>query len=62
MDRTQKSFDCVQMKNEIQTQVRKEFEGMKDEEIRMKLLRDTEQSHTPFAKALREKQTSATIK
>ncbi|RJP34948.1 MAG: hypothetical protein C4527_01375 [Candidatus Omnitrophota bacterium] len=51
-----KTFDCVQMKNDIQTQLRKEHEGMTDEEIRMKLLQDIEQSNTPFARALREKQ------
>jgi len=51
-----KTFDCVQMKNEIQAKLRKEFEGMTDEEIRNKLMRDIKQSDTPFARALKEKQ------
>lgn len=61
MNRIQKSFDCVQMKNDIQAKLRKEHEGMTDDEIRRKALRDIEQSNTPFAQALREKQTRVTL-
>ena len=52
-----KLFDCVQMKNDIQSKLRKEFEGIPEEEIRRKMMREIEQSNTPYAQALREKQT-----
>ena len=56
MEIKRKTFDCVQMKHDIQAQLRKEHEGMTDEEIRLKLLQNIEQSNTPFTRALREKQ------
>ena len=61
MNSSQKPFDCVQMKHDIQTKLQKEFEGMTGEEIRRKIGKDLEQSNTPYAQALRETKTRKTL-
>jgi hypothetical protein len=45
-----KSFDCVEMKNAIQAQLRKENEGLTDEEIARRRREWLEKSDDPLAK------------
>ncbi|RJP25129.1 MAG: hypothetical protein C4527_17525 [Candidatus Omnitrophota bacterium] len=48
-----KKFDCVEMKNAIQAQLRKEYEGLSDEEIRTRIKHKLETSDTPAARLWR---------
>jgi len=45
----EKNFDCVKMKDEIQAKLRKEREGMTDEEIRSAIKNKLETSDIPLA-------------
>ncbi|HEY4759854.1 MAG TPA: hypothetical protein VIH42_04670 [Thermoguttaceae bacterium] len=45
-----KQFDCVEMKNAIQAQLRKEHEGLTDEEIARRRREWLETSDDPLAK------------
>ena len=46
-----KSFDCVQMKNELQARMAKKYEGLSDEEIARRRRREwLENSDDPLAK------------
>ena len=56
MKRT-KSFDCVEMKNAIQAQLRKEYEGLDDAEILRRRRQWLETSDSAVAKWWRSAQT-----
>jgi hypothetical protein len=45
-----KQFDCVEMKNAIQTQLRKEHEGLSDEQIIRRRREWLQTSDDPLAK------------
>ena len=45
-----KSFDCVEMKNEIQAKLRKECEGLSESEIARRRQQWLETSDSPVAK------------
>lgn len=45
-----KDFDCVQMKNEIQAELQKDWEGLSNAEIRSQIRRNLEQSQSPIGK------------
>ena len=45
-----KTFDCVEMKNEIQAKLAKEHEGLSDEEIRRRRQQWLETSDDPLAR------------
>ena len=47
--RKQKEFDCVKMKNRIQAQLLKEWEGMSDDDIRREIHRKLDESQSPIA-------------
>jgi len=49
MKRT-KAFDCVEMKNAIQSQLRKEYEGLDEREIIRRRRQWLETSDSPVAK------------
>lgn len=53
-----KSFDCVEMKNAIQAQLRKEHEGLSDEEIERRRRAWLETSDDRLAKWWRSHQTA----
>jgi predicted metalloprotease len=48
-----KAFDCVEMKDAIQAKLRKEREGMTDEQVRLLIRRRLETSNTPIARLWR---------
>ncbi len=50
MTKKEKSFDCVEMKNAIQEQLRKEREGLSDKQIQEERMRRLETSDTPAAR------------
>ena len=52
--RATKTFDCVEMKDEIQAKLRREREGMTDEEIRDHIRRKLESSSSPVARLWRK--------
>ncbi|MGA2796881.1 MAG: hypothetical protein ABSE63_04830 [Thermoguttaceae bacterium] len=45
-----KSFDCVQMKNELQARMAKKYEGLSDEEIARRRREWLDNSDDPLAK------------
>jgi len=45
-----KTFDCVQMKDEIQARLRAEWQGLTEEEIRAKVPEHLETSDSSIAK------------
>lgn len=49
----QKTFDCVQMKNEIQSRLIKEREGMSDVEIEKAMEKKLKTSQSPVAELWR---------
>jgi len=52
-----KDFDCLKMKDEIQAQLRKEWEGLSPDEIRERIQHNLKTSQEPIAiwwRALRE--------
>jgi hypothetical protein len=51
-----KAFDCVQMKDEIQARLLREYKGMTDEQIRRRRARKLATSQSPIAKLWRELQ------
>ena len=53
-----KSFDCVEMKNAIQAQLRKEYEGLDEKEIARRRREWLETSDTEVAKWWRSIQAS----
>ena len=53
-----KSFDCVEMKNSVQAQLRKEHEGMSDEEIERRRRAWLETSDDRLAKWWRSHRTT----
>jgi hypothetical protein len=55
-----KEFDCVEMKNAIQAQLRKENEGLTDEEIARRRREWLETSDDPLAKWWRSIPSSTT--
>jgi hypothetical protein len=52
-----KSFDCVEMKNAIQAQLRKEYEGLDEREIVRRRRQWLETSDSPVAEWWRTMQT-----
>lgn len=54
MRKKSKSFDCVQMKRDIQAKLAKEWEGLTDEEIRTRIQQDLATSDDPVARKWRE--------
>ncbi len=50
----EKSFDCVEMKNAVQKQLNKEYDGLTDEEIRKRRLHKLETSDSPLARTWRK--------
>jgi len=59
-----KEFDCVEMKNSIQAQLLKEWEGMSDEEIEAQIDQKLRTSTSPVAKLWRsivKRQTSSDV-
>ena len=47
--KTEKDFDCLKMKDEIQTKLRKEWQGLTDEQIRERIRHDLDTSEEPLA-------------
>jgi len=47
-------FDCVKMKDEIQAKLRKDWEGLTDEDIRNRIRRNLETSQAPIARWWRQ--------
>jgi len=45
----EKKFDCVKMKDEIQARLRKEWEGLTDEQIRERIRQNLDTSNEPLA-------------
>lgn len=45
--KTKKPFDCVEMKRDIQANMRKEFEGLSSEEMRNRIRRQLEADESP---------------
>lgn len=43
-------FDCLKMKDEIQARLRREWEGLSEQEIREQIRRNLEASQTPIAR------------
>lgn len=43
-------FDCIEMKDEIQAKLRKEWESLTDKEIRDRIRRNLETSQSPIAR------------
>jgi len=52
--KAKKTFDCVAMKDAIQAKLRKERQGMTDEEIREHIRRKLETSDDPVARLWRK--------
>jgi hypothetical protein len=50
MKRRNKRFDCVRMKNEIQTQLLQEQRGLTDAEIQMRAEQELARSDSPAAR------------
>jgi len=50
----QKRFDCVEMKNRIQAEMLKEYEGLSDEEVRERIQHRLETSDSVVAKKWRK--------
>lgn len=48
-----KSFDCVEMKNRIQQELREQRAGMTDEEIEVQMERELRTSSSPIAQLWR---------
>lgn len=48
-----KQFDCVEMKNQIQAQMQKEYEGLTDEEVRRRIRHRLETSDSIVAQKWR---------
>jgi hypothetical protein len=48
--KTQKKFDCVKMKDEIQARLLAEYRGLSDEEITRRIHRKLEASDSPVAR------------
>jgi len=48
-----KSFDCVEMKNEIQARLLKQWEGLSDREIEAQITQDLKTSQSPIAQLWR---------
>jgi hypothetical protein len=48
-----KDFDCVEMKQAIQEQLAKQYEGMTDEEIREAINKELLSEDSPFSRAWR---------
>jgi hypothetical protein len=44
-----KEIDCIRLKDEIQAQLRKNWEGLSDAEIRERINRDLDTSEEPIA-------------
>lgn len=51
--RKKKSFDCVQMKNRIQARHRREYSGLKTEEVRRRIKKRLATSNDPVARKWR---------
>ena len=51
--KTTKKFDCVRMKDAIQAKMRKEHQGLNDEQIAARLRRKLARSNRPIAKLWR---------
>jgi len=47
-------FDCVEMKNEAQQRLRKDFAGLSDEEERLRIQSELMSSDDPVARKWRE--------
>lgn len=45
-----KTFDCIAMKDRIQAELLREWEGLSDAEIRIRIQHDLETSDTPVAR------------
>jgi hypothetical protein len=54
--RTRKAFDCVEMKNRIQAQLIKKWEGKTDAEIRREVYSELQGSKSPVAEFWRKAQ------
>lgn len=54
--KTRKAFDCVEMKNRIQAQLIKKWEGKTDAEIRREVYSELQSSKSPVAKFWRKVQ------
>jgi hypothetical protein len=48
-----KTFDCVEMKNAIQAQQRREWKGLSDEEMRRRIQKRLQTSDDPLARKWR---------
>jgi len=51
--KTQKTFDCVQIKNAAQERIEQEFAGLTDAERRVAIARELETSDDPVARKWR---------
>jgi len=47
--KSMKSYDCVQMKNQIQAELLKRWQGLSDKEIKAQIRRDLKESKSPTA-------------
>ncbi len=47
--KTEKDFDCLKLKDEIQAKLRKEWQGLTDEQIRERIRHDLDTSEEPLA-------------
>lgn len=51
--KNEKKFDCVDMKNDIQSTLSKQWQGMKDADIEVQIREDLEKSQSSSAKLWR---------
>ena len=54
----QKKFDCVEMKDRIQAEMLREYEGLSDEEVRERIQLKLETSDSVVAKKWRKMQST----